>query len=1428
MNDGRKPKSIEELQEEKRQAEQELAETRIQLNELVTAYSGLFEESGTIRQKIINADRRTKRVQQKATPYGTRWILTAVNEPCADVCTSAESSLSGADCPVSSILPMASIGEKSVAVQIHVEEGMEHLYAETLRNLPFSYDLYVTCDPDMDPEKLCQLYADSDLVHDLSVTVLPEGIHSYAGIFTIYRDEILKHTFLLHFGGSKCNCIDTTPRDLLSDEVTVRRFFTLLSVEGGVSLLFTDAFSALTNSDELRPLVDGGRAFTGYGKKYFSYPLADSFWMTTELLGKMAAGSLDDFKGLSQDQVRDLGRKLIAQCLTEQKDFGIFDPSRNQICYRFSDHYFQHCKSESIKSLGKLCGESDVVVFDMDGALFNLNADGTKVLPRKDMTELFLDLQKEGEKQLYIRCNSTAFKTTGEAFSVLKENGIEVPAERLLPADHTGEDLSSEGLSAAESVLLVGTMDCANGYQAQLLEENRSGRLTGSGRKTEYYPVPSFEMQIGLSGFRRSKADFELYAGLLFNSPFALNGANLIRDKLQNRFHEYRRAIQPIYVWQRTKEALAKNPKQIVVLSKKDDILEETGRKMHMEGLALEPGELRLAACFDRSDIYRLFGYRYVGTLGDLIEDLFHLTVSEELKEVPVRLPEQGERVIRFMAPYIGDILRQAKEARNRFRSRFSSCPAGMENLLLISPAFQDENILHGLATVSEYRPVNLFDREHTKLDPSILADLCSVLRMNAKGKALRDYWKCVDGILESGVTIRGTDLYLTQEIDQHLATLNAQHAGAPEAMDYDRWCRLVKPSSEELSRQRKMTFPVQPKFSIVIPVFRTREKLLRILLNSILHQTYQNFEICIADASDYDQIKGDTQEKNGRLPKDVLTEYAQRDNRVRFQVLDGNFGISENTNKAIEMATGDFIVFADHDDELTPDALFECAKVVNEHPYVQMIYSDEDKTDEYSDKFLEPHFKPDFSPELLLCNNYICHLMVFRRSLLEQIAEKDAEGVHYERKAFDGSQDYDLILRAAECAFEKEQQDLKKGLEPLTTDRKELMKNALYTSLYIRHIPKVLYHWRVYELSTSGNNEAKPYTVNAGRRALEAYYERHHIPFEKIEDGISPGVYHTVYRNTDPLVSVIIPNKDHARDLDIAIRSLLKGTYRNLEIIVVENNSTEKQTWSYYERIQKEIPAVRVIEYTGGFNYSRINNFGVREARGEYLLFLNNDTEMIEEDSIAEMVGQCQKPGVGIVGVKLLYQDDSIQHAGVIVGMQGIAGHCFQWQTAGTYFNRAEFEENYSAVTAACMMSKRSIFDEVGGFTEDLAVAFNDIDYCMKVRTEGYRVVYEPYAVFHHYESKSRGLDTDPVKLKRFHREILYFNRRWKTFLDTGDPYYNPNQTLIKQDFSLRDLTKEEIGKPFYMFLTDGIDSEDPQSESETESDEQKIADHS
>ena len=418
------------------------------------------------------------------------------------------------------------------------------------------------------------------------------------------------------------------------------------------------------------------------------------------------------------------------------------------------------------------------------------------------------------------------------------------------------------------------------------------------------------------------------------------------------------------------------------------------------------------------------------------------------------------------------------------------------------------------------------------------------------------------------------------------------------------------------------------------------------------------------------------------------------------------------------------------------------------------MIYSDEDKMSMDGHKFFQPHFKPDFNQDLLCTVNYICHLFVAKRELVEKVGMLRSE--------FDGAQDYDFIFR---CTEEAEK---------------------------ICHIPKILYHWRCHEDSTAENPESKQYAFEAGRRAIEAHYQRKGI-HATVENGEFLGLYRTKYiLDEKPLISIIIPNKDHIDDLDRCVQSILKkSSYPNLEFIIVENNSTEEKTFAYYEKLQKECSKVQVYYYKGDFNYSKINNFGVRHANGTYLLLLNNDTEMINDDCIEEMLGYCSRSDVGIVGARLYYEDDTIQHAGVVIGFGGIAGHCFVQQPRGNtgYCHRIICAQDYSAVTAACMMVKRSVFEEVGGLTEELAVAFNDIDFCMKVRQKGYLVVYNPYAELYHYESKSRGLEDTPEKQERFHKEIRTFETRWPEILKNGDPYYNPNLSLETQNFSLKRL---------------------------------------
>lgn len=576
---------------------------------------------------------------------------------------------------------------------------------------------------------------------------------------------------------------------------------------------------------------------------------------------------------------------------------------------------------------------------------------------------------------------------------------------------------------------------------------------------------------------------------------------------------------------------------------------------------------------------------------------------------------------------------------------------------------------------------------------------------------------------------------------------------GLDNDYDYGEWYELTKPSFEELEQQKAIRFEYEPKFSIVIPAYQTPERYLKEMLESIRSQTYENWEVCVADGSP-------RKESSER----ILKRFAQQDARFKYVILGENKGIAGNTNAALDMAAGDYIILADHDDTLTPNALFECVRAINEDPLYDVIYSDEDKLDMDGQALFDPHFKPDFNPDLLTSVNYICHLFVVNKNLV-----KEAGGF---RQEFDGAQDYDFIFRCTEKA------------------RK------------VCHIPKVLYHWRCHMNSTASNPESKMYAFEAGARAIKAHFERMGIAVESVEKGVDFGIYHTRFLiKEEPLVSVIIPNKDHSSDLDVCLTSLLdKGTYQNLEVIVVENNSTEPETFQYYENLQKKRKNVQVVKWEEGFNFSAINNFGVGFSHGEYLLFLNNDIEVIEPDVIREMLGYAMREDVGAVGARLLYQDDTIQHAGVVIGFGGIAGHTFigLHRAENSYFHRAMCAQDYSAVTAACMMSKRSVFDQVGGFRKELAVAFNDIDYCLKIRALGKKVVYNPYALLYHYESKSRGLEDTPEKVERFNREVARFIGYWPEIVIQGDPYYNPNLTLRKSNFSLRDLLKEKIGQPY------------------------------
>lgn len=570
------------------------------------------------------------------------------------------------------------------------------------------------------------------------------------------------------------------------------------------------------------------------------------------------------------------------------------------------------------------------------------------------------------------------------------------------------------------------------------------------------------------------------------------------------------------------------------------------------------------------------------------------------------------------------------------------------------------------------------------------------------------------------------------------------------DSNSYDAWRKKYEVTQEELSQQRSTDFEYQPCFSVVVPLYKTKHSYLCEMIDSIRNQTYSNWQLCLSDGSGFADGSGcgtGTTELTA-----LLQEYAAKDDRICFVTLPENLGISSNTNEALKLANGDYIVLADHDDILPANALYEFAKAVNEDNTIDVLYSDEDKISMDGKKFFEPHFKPDYNQDLLCSMNYICHLFAAKREIVEDVGYFDS--------AYDGAQDLDFILRCCERA-----------------------KN-------IRHIAKILYHWRCHIESTAANPESKLYAFEAGQSAIEAHYKRMGIP-ATVENARFYGMYKTVYAwEEKPLVSIIIPNKDHAKDLEICINSILtKSDYHNIEFIIVENNSTEPETFAYYQKLQEEHTNAHVVYYEGGFNYSKINNFGANAARGSYFLLLNNDTEMIDGNCIREMLGYCMREDVGIVGAKLLYEDETIQHAGVVVGFGGTAGHTFIGKSRFEpgYFGRILCAQDYSAVTAACMMVKRTVFEQVGGLTEELAVAFNDVDFCLKVRELGKLVVYNPYAELYHYESKSRGYEDSPGKVERFNNEVEKLLTRWRSIVEEGDPYYNRNLTLDKSDFSLR-----------------------------------------
>lgn len=570
-----------------------------------------------------------------------------------------------------------------------------------------------------------------------------------------------------------------------------------------------------------------------------------------------------------------------------------------------------------------------------------------------------------------------------------------------------------------------------------------------------------------------------------------------------------------------------------------------------------------------------------------------------------------------------------------------------------------------------------------------------------------------------------------------------------PEEVPYGPWYQAYVPDQETLEAQKKHKFDYRPLISIAVPAYQTPVEFLKQMIESLISQTYPEWELCIANASP----------DNEEMQR-VLADYSAKDSRVRFCNLKENLGIAENTNRAFSMAKGEFMGLLDHDDLLAPNALYEIVQALQDHPQADALYTDEDKVTTEMDEHFQPHLKPDFNLDLLRSNNYICHFFVVRRSIVEK-----AGGF---RKEFDGAQDYDFIFRCTENARE------------------------------VLHVPEILYHWRTHKASTADNPASKMYAFEAGKRAIEANLERTETK-GVVSHTQDLGFYRVKYPvQGKPLVSVIIPNKDEKETLQTCMEMLNSNTsYQNFEIIIIENNSTTDEIFRYYKELSKD-PRIHLLRWGKEFNYSAINNFGVAHAKGEYLLFLNNDIKSINPDWMEELLGVCQRPEVGGVGAKLIYPDNTIQHAGCVVGMGGIAGHMFVDMPADRtgYLHKASLLQDMSAVTAACLMMKKEVFEEAGGFTEELAVAFNDVDLCLKVRKNNHLIVYDPYAKLYHMESKTRGAEDSKEKVRRFQTEIEYMRCHWLDILKNGDPYYNKNLSLTKWNYSLKPIPGMETAE--------------------------------
>ena len=552
-------------------------------------------------------------------------------------------------------------------------------------------------------------------------------------------------------------------------------------------------------------------------------------------------------------------------------------------------------------------------------------------------------------------------------------------------------------------------------------------------------------------------------------------------------------------------------------------------------------------------------------------------------------------------------------------------------------------------------------------------------------------------------------------------------------------------PTPEEAAKERETVFERMVKISILVPLYNTPIDFLHEMIDSVVDQTYENWELCLADGSDAEHAK----------VGEICKEYCGKDKRILYKKLEKNEGISGNTNECYKMATGEYIGLFDHDDLLHPSALFAYVKEINEQN-ADYLYCDEITFENGSiNNMLTLHFKPDYAPDNLRANNYICHFSVFARELLE--------GTELFRSQFNGSQDHDMILR-------------------LTDNAKKVV-----------HVPRVLYYWRSHAASVASGIDAKPYAIQAAKGAVAEHLKQHGYENFKIE---STRAFATIFRIRYevlgmPKVSIVIANKDHADDLRRCVNSILEKTnYDNYEIVIVENNSETKEIFDYYKELESN-EQIKIVTYEGKFNYSAVNNLGVKATSGEYVLLLNNDTEVISINWLEELLMYAQREDVGAVGAKMYYADKTIQHAGVILGMGAhrTAGHCHYKQHRQNlgYMGRLCYAQNMSAVTGACLMVKRSLYDLVGGLDENFEISLNDVDFCLKLREKGYLNIFTPFCELYHYESISRGLDDKGEKAQRYNEESKRFRERWKDVLEKGDPYFNPNFSLDRSDFSLK-----------------------------------------